>query len=534
MEYLEIMFNTVKSMKMRNIYWAVAVLLTLVYSETAVAQGSGAMQTSPVSIELLKAGSLWFNTGNGAGMVLDRLPYFSDLNFTYGKRSGDYKMNHEGETERLIGFSSEGGLSIGKGYVWGRFAYDNEIQRGTLYNTTMIDPLRGMPFRTVDPKLSDWYKQAYTLSMKAATEPLWNRIILGIGCDYIAKVGAKQMDPRSEADYYTINVKPSIVALFNNHIVGLNIEYQNLKQESLTTNSDSQTNQDVFVLKGLGNGYSAVVGGLQSLGTFLYSGNTLGGGLQYSYGKENIKLILSGNYRYRVEDVVSAPSKPKKEGSVKENDIEIGLSLVKKGNNLNRVDLEYSNNDISGIEYVQVLDNTYEVQRWITIYSSIRSTYSEQNISLKYNFFRGAEHEYRWKAGITAGYRNNDDIYTIPASSMKIENLYLGVNAKLNIAFKGSSRIVAGADFLYKNNLDGAFTYNGAEPESPIITDFMTPDFQYMKESYTKIGGSLTYFTNISKANKAGMFIKGALDYYKPSEIDGDRVIYSFGLGFTF
>ncbi len=530
------MFNTIKSMKMRlvkYIYWAGAVLMTLFAAQTAAAQGSGATMNSPASIEYLKAGALWFNTDNSAALVLDKLPYYSDLNFIYGRKAGDYKMKYEGDRERLIGFSTEGGLSIGKGYVWGSFRYDNEVQRGTLYNTTVLDPLRGMPYYTVDSQLSDWYKQSYGLSMKAST-PLWSNVMLGIECDYSAKVGAKQIDPRSKVDYYSINVKPSIAVSLGNHSAGLVVQYQNLKQESQTTNSDSQTNQDVFVLTGLGNGYTAVVGGLQSLGIFLYDGNTLGGGCQYSYTGESAKLILSGKYSYRVEDVTSAPSKPKKEGSVKENDMETALAVVFGNENLSRVDVQFSKKDLSGIEYVQILDNSYLVQRWITLFSSIRSTFTDQDLSLRYNFFRGAENEYKWRAGAAVTYNISDDIYKIPYSAMKVENLYMGINGKYNFPLRGMSRIVVGADYLYKNNLKGEYTYGGAEPESHIITDFMTPDFLYLKNSYSKIGGSLSYFTSVSGENKAGIFIKASLDYYKPTEIDDNRTLLSFGFGFTF
>ncbi|MCK9304023.1 MAG: hypothetical protein PHP30_04400 [Bacteroidales bacterium] len=518
----------------KYIYWAGAVFMTLGLTQTAAAQGSGVKMNSPASIELLKAGALWLNSGNGAGMVLDQLPYYSDLNFVYGNKAGDYKLKHEGEKERLIGFSTEGGLSIGKGYVWGSFKYDNEVLRNTLYNTTMLDPLRGMPYYTVDKNISDWFRQSYSLSMKAATSPLWDKVILGIEADYIAKVGAKQIDPRSETDYYTINVQPSMVLTFGTHSVGLNFRYQNLKQESLTTNSDGQTNQDVFVLKGLGNGYTAVVGGLQSLGTFLYEGNTAGAALQYYYAADGVKILLSGKYNFRAEDVISAPSKPKKEGSVKENELGIALGAVLGRDNISRFDIEFNKKDMSGIEFVQYLDNSYEVQQWITIYNSIRSTFADQELSFRYNFFRGAEREYRWRAGAGLSYNVSDDLYIIPESLMKVENLYLGANGKYNFKLGGHSRIVAGADYIYKNNLNGDFVYGGAEPGSHIITDFITPDFQYLKESYSKIGGTLSYFTSVSKSNTAGMFIKASLDYYMPSESENNRTQFSIGLGFTF
>ncbi|MEA5005557.1 MAG: hypothetical protein VB022_03995 [Rikenellaceae bacterium] len=523
-----------KMRKIKYVYMVGASLLTLFITQRAVAQDAAIKQTSPASIELLKAGSLWMNSTNGAGLVLDNLSYFSDIKFTYGIKDGDYKLNQEGEKERLFGVSSEGGLKLGKGYAWGGFAYSNEAQRGTLFNTAIIDPQRGMPYYPIDPNKSDWMKQTYDLSMKVATRPFWDKVILGAQADYMTKVGAKQIDPRSEVYYYRINVKPSAIVILGNHNIGVNFEYQNSIETSGTMNSDGQVNQPVFVLRGLGNGYEATVGGLQSLGDFIYTGNKTGGGLQYSYSVNNLKFLASGNYTYGVEDVISSPMKPKKEGSIIENVIEGKLVALKKGDNLQRLELSYRTENLDGIEYVQELDNSYDVQSWVVVYSSIRSNYKEQEMSFKYDFFSGVDHDYNWRAGISAQYKKNDDIYYMPESTEMLENLYLGVNGKYNFSLCKNCNILVGANLVYKNNLDGEYNYGGAEPDSYIITDFMTPDFQYMKSSYTKIGGDLSYFTKISKTGKAGMFIKAAVDYYKPSDRDDNRIQSSLSLGFTF
>ncbi len=73
---MEIMVNNYKNKAMRklkNIYWAGTVVLTLLLSQNIVAQNAKAYQTNPASIELLKATSLWFNTKNAAGLSLDKM-----------------------------------------------------------------------------------------------------------------------------------------------------------------------------------------------------------------------------------------------------------------------------------------------------------------------------------------------------------------------------------------------------------------------------------------------------------------------------
>lgn len=530
------MFNIIKTMKMRKvkyIYWAGVLILTLISAQQAVAQKAPAYN-SPASFELLKAKALWFHTTNGAGLALDNLHNFTSIDLDYQLKSGDFKKKYDGKNERLLGVSTEGGQRLGKGYGWGKFSFNNDFQEGTLFNTTMLDPERGVPYYAVDKNLSDWKKQDYKLEMKVASNPLWDRLILGIQAEYEAKTGAKQVDPRSEVYFYTITVKPALVVKFDNHFAGLNFVYQNLKQESGPTNSNSQMNQDVYVMKGLGNYYAAVVGGLQSLGRFVYNGNQLGGALQYSYGFCDVKFLLEGRYDYRVEDVITAPTKPKKEGSVVEQVFDARFTAVKSGENLYRLELSYNNGAIDGIEYVQVLDQTYTVQQWVDVYSSIRSKFKQEEYAARFDFFRGADYEYKWRAGLFTNFRNNDDLYIMPRSRMIIQNLYMGADFKANLQLGKKSKLLAGADIVYKNNYDGKYRYRGAEPTSVVVTEFLTPDFLFMKQDYYKIGGELTLSTGLGKVRRTGLYVKAAIDYYKPTEGEDNRIQTNLGIGFTF
>ncbi len=527
-------YNIKAMTKLKYIYWAGMVVLTLLFSSNAIAQNAKKYQTDPASIELLKASSLWFNANNSAGLTLDKMYDYNNLNFNYKSKSGDFKKMSDGKSERLIGVSTEGGLNLGGGYVWGEFSYGNEKQKNTLYNTTMLDFNRPMPFYVVDKNMGDWMKQEYNLHMKFSSRPIFGRFLIGLEAGYNTKTGAKQIDPRSETNFYTINAKPGIVAIFDKHSIGLNFDYERENQESATTNSNSQVNQNVWVMKGLGNTYSDVVGGQQSLGKFVYDGNKVGGAFQYSFAGESVKLLFDGKYSFRVEDVISTPIKPKKEGSVKENNYEGNLQVVTMGENLSKAELSYSDSKTSGIEYVQFLDNSYEVQSWVVKYQSIRSTFSVKNALLKYDFFRGNDFKYNWRAGLSVNYRNSDDLYIMPESSMKIEDMIFGVNGKANLNLGKIGKLLAGVSFNYKNNLSGDYLYGGANPNSHIITDFMTPDFQYLKRSYYKIGGEISYFTQISKSKNLGLYVKAAVDYYKPTEGSDNRLLTDISVGFNF
>ncbi len=517
--------------QIKNIFCAGALLVSLLTFQGATAQVKDKVNNA-ASFELMNARSVWFNSENGAGIYLDKLNDFTKINLNYDVKNGTYKLNQSGKNESSLGITTEGGQKLNNGYAWGKFSFNNDFLKGTRFNTQMLDPSRGVPYYVADPNLSDWKKQYYKLEMSLASKPLWNFLHAGIKAEYVSKSGAKQVDPRSVVYYYHINVKPGLVATFGNHSVGLNAVYQNLSQTSSTTNSDSEVNQNVYVLKGLGNNYIATVGGLQSLGMFLYKGNTLGGALQYSYIFPLAKIFFEGTYDYKVEDVISAPTKPKKEGTVSERVIGANVALVvEEGSDFGRLNLSFKDSKTNGIEYVQVLDNTYEVQRWVDIYSSIRSTYNYREMAANFDFFRKSVTDYKWRAGVNTKYTSNDDLYIMPESKMKIENMYVGGNIRFNMPLGKSTALLIGAELTYKYNYNGKYSYNGAEPQSVIITEFMTPDFAFMKTSYKRLGGNIALETKLGRTR---MSLNANILYYDPMNLEKSRVHSQLGLGFNF
>ena len=128
-----------KMRKVKYIIGAFAIVWALLSVQVATAQKK-AEQNSPVSIELLKAKSLWFHSGNGAGLVLDNLRSFSLLEAGYSVTNGDFKRIQQGDKESVLGIITEGGQELGDAYAWGRFSYNNITTRDSMFNTAMLNP----------------------------------------------------------------------------------------------------------------------------------------------------------------------------------------------------------------------------------------------------------------------------------------------------------------------------------------------------------------------------------------------------------
>lgn len=488
---------------------------------------------NPATIELIKAKALWFHTPNAAGLVMDRMHDFNQVSGYYHLKNGDYKKQQEGEYEREIGFNTEGALELGGAMLWGSFSYSNEMRKRSRFNTALLDPFRNIPYYISDPVVSDWTRQTYDLRVKAATPWLWNRIVLGVEGSYTTQSGAKQMDPRSDKTFYTLSVRPGIlVKLTEEHAFGLHFAYQVLNEDGRLTRSNNQLNYTVYLMNGLGNNIPDIVGSF-GISPYLYEANMLGGGFQYGFSGV-IKVVASGSYEHKVEDVNTIPdNKIKRVGSTRQNKYEVKIQVATTETNLHRFMLQGVLDNLDGIEYVQEFNNDVNVQKWIVLAKNVRSNYKTKHMDFAYDFFKTDGADYRWTAGLTANYYNTEQIYYMPKSTLDAENIAVGLHAKYNFHLGEAVRLLAGINGGYNKNLSGEYIYGGAEPTSVVITEFMRPDFEFLVSDYYHIGAEFTFSHGIGKKGN-GLFGKVSVHYYKPTDGDDIRLLSGISVGLTF
>ena len=83
-------------------------------------------------------------------------------------------------------------------------------------------------------------------------------------------------------------------------------------------NSVIIVNQPVWEMLGTGFFTEGEIGAGMS-GLRDYNANSLGGGVQYSFSTDKIKVLLSGEYTHTVEDAGNHYTTPKTVGTTKEN-----------------------------------------------------------------------------------------------------------------------------------------------------------------------------------------------------------------------
>lgn len=510
---------------MRNIKYRFAslALAATLLATAASAQTDGSSQQS---IERKKMESLWFsNTNNAAGAQLDNMGYYSQLDINYNHTEGDFQRTQLGTNNNGYGFSTDGGgqfENLKGAFMWGYFNYSHDKIHGARYNASLIDPLRGMPFYLADTNVSNWIHQSYELGMKAATPVLGKHWILGVGVDYQNMQGAKQIDPRPNVQMSKFEVTPSIVYTVGKHAIGAHYAYSSRREDGTATNSISLMTQPVWEVVAPGFYNTAEIGSGSFSGLRAYNANAMGGGLQYSFIGEKVRLLLSGEYTFAVEDVNNNYTTPKIIGTTKENtwDVKANLMWSICDDHTLFAEVDYYDRSIDGIEYVQVWDNTYEVSQWIVISKNIRSNFSTQRTTAKVDYMQKRGNSYGWWAGVELQKEKLSDIYYLPLSTQNVENLYLTANLKKNFNF-GENAILIGANAGLKQNQSGELTYTGNYKDSDIFQNMVMRDFRYLQENAAMWGAELGYSRGGLFNSRSSLFLNVKYNHISPIDSDG-------------
>ena len=508
---------------MRNIKYTFASLAfaASLFATAASAQTEG---STLQSIERKKMESLWFsNTNNAAGAQLDEMGYFSQLGINYNHTEGDFQRTQLGTNNNGYGFSTDGGGEFDnlKGaFMWGYFNYSHDKIHGARYNASLIDPLRGMPFYLADTNVSNWINQSYELGMKAATPIIGNHWVFGVGLDYQNMQGAKQIDPRPNVQMSKFEIKPSIVFTAGKHAVGANYNYSSRREDGTATNSISLMTQPVWEVVAPGFYNTAEVGSGSFSGLRAYNANAMGGGLQYSFAGEKIKVLLSGEYNFAVEDVNNNYTLPKIIGTTKENTWDVKGNLMWSINPDHSLfaEVEYYNRSIDGIEYIQEWDNTYEVSQWIVISKNIRSNFSTQRTTAKVDYMKNKGNSYTWWAGLEIEQESLSDIYYLPRSTQDVDNLYISAHVKKNFIF-GLNSIVLGVSGGYKDNRAKSISFTGNYADSDIYKHMVLRDYYYLSSGAYYGGLELGYTRGGLFKSNSSFFVNMKADLMQPEEI---------------
>lgn len=515
--------------KDRKISWRkIAGLIAMIFVSASI---DAQELNTPAAIEFMKEKSLWRQSENAAGLLLDDPIEYSEFEANYSSYQGGFHRPQQGKSGSNLTFFAEGATLLNKIYVWGQFDYAREKMEGVNFKQSIIDPYRGMPYYITDLNESDWENQYYNMQFKVNL-PVGQKTRLGLDGKYNVAQGAKQRDIRTTNLSYSLCINPAIVySPTNAHHIGASLEYNNFKEEAdpdMVNTSDYQTYYELY---GLGTAVENIGSGK----TVNYMGNKIGGALQYAYNKEGIELLLAGNYSYRVEDAEFSFTNPQKYGTAKEKlwGSKMFFQLAKKDYS-HHFEVGYNSSNIDGIQYIN--QNTSS-EGWQTLYSNIRSTYKTNIATFNYSLIANRGNEYKWRLGMRINYLKKEDEYLIPRSVKQAENLTFNLSGKVNFALsdKLSQRLLVDAAIGYNNNLSGQYTYEGSNPNYAVVTEFEQTDLNYLVTDFYSLNTTVTYSQKVRESINTNLFVKGAFNYQKAKDFNfGHRSTLQFSLGCNF
>jgi hypothetical protein len=485
------------------------------------------------ALEGNRAQSLWFASSNAAGMAITPLYEYNLLEAQYNVASGHYKLQQQGDRERKVGMNVDGALQLGKFFLWGNFTFSDDYTTGSSYNTNRYESQPDMPYYVADTVKSDWKKQYYDMTCKVAF-PLTGRIVLGGEIRYITRKAAKQLDPRSVLHNYAIELKPALIFSLNDRShLGLNFLYQNTFDRNTFTNSLSDNSERVYIMKGLGNYSTGVIGGLASISPFYYPSDQYGAGLQYDATGTLGRLLAEITYTRQRTDAFEAPTKPRRRGATQKTEYEGYLQWLKPGVITHKATLHARYSSTDGIEYLQEYNSQFDINQWITIAQYVKSAYSDRQLSLRYDLYSGTPTDYSWKTGVNANYTHREDEYFSPQSLFNARNIYTETFAARRFLFGPTTTFHAGLNVGYRLNLDGEYLYNVPEPTSPIVQDFFTKDLEYLTTNYLQAGCNL--YLSLALPSDASVNFKMQWQWINPSDnAVGDRHVAAAGIAYLF
>lgn len=506
---------------------AVALMLSTIVQAQ---QQSQSIIEQELEVKLLQ----WNRSQNAAGLLLDKPSQNSNLEAGYSGQNGNFTQPQVGQKSGDVFLKTKGNLYLKDYYLQGYFSYNRNNIKDAVYNASLIDPLRNMPYKVADTNASKWVNQHYVIGFKMATKPLAEKLALGLSGNYKASSGAKQRDIRAKNNYYELDVAPSIVySISDRHHLGSNFLYKNYKEESNNSNVNTYVDQNYFFLFGLGNAINYVGSGR----TMNYVADALGGGLQYQYNG-NVKLLATANYTLQAEDANISFTNSRPVGTILMKKWDFDLNLQKRSEQFTHLaNVDFTSSKSNGIEYITQFQSGTESDGYYVKYKSTRSKYNNTKSKIKYELIRNQGNAFSWKAAAFVSYDKLDNKYLIQPSNMLTENLFLGASFDKLFLLSGArnSQLVVGGKLTFKNNLDGAYNYSGSDANSVTVTELERRNFEYFTSNYSDIEIPLTYSQQLREGSSSELFIKASGQILSTSNFNFDnRKSFLVSIGVTF
>lgn len=522
-------------MKINTLRYFLFVAFSFACGVVVSAQESESEIDAPSARELNKLYFPWLHSSNAAGMPYDTGKPVATIRSNYSHRFCAFKHPQDGRSEKVFTVFSEGFANFANLHTYGSFEYNDLTINEAGYNASILDPHRGMPYYIADIHESNWRKHNYKLLFKVATEPIHDKITIGLTGRYSALHGAKQRDPRTDNRLMELELTPSMVfALDKRHRVGLSAGYMLLKEQSYMQNVNASDSQDYYSLLGLGKGIKEIGDGETSD----YKGIRLSAEAHYQASLDDFMMMLTLGYRRQTETATVTFSTPRNRGSILLNGLRSSLEFAwNKSNLLHHLQLTGQYAKTQGIEYLNVRDSSEEQKGWIQLHRDVRSEYRHWRVGGAYTMVIKYGSMYDWKFELFSEIHDVANVYLIPRSDYSVRNWKSGIDVVKCIALSDTygAEILLRAHGTYAHNLNGDYRYNGSNPDSPMVQGLEKGRLAYESASYMILGGEVTLASKLRPRANGIFFTSVGYDHTDAKVSSSDkRGLFSVSFGYNF
>lgn len=449
--------------------------------------------------------AVWSSSSNAAGLVLSPYSAFNVLDLRYAWQGGDYRPMQTGTDVSLFRFDTQGARQIGKVQVWGQFRYSNDTDKGSSYNTLLFDPFdERFMYTAADTVAGIWKRQSYEMQFKAAI-PITPSLAAGLHVKYTDRIAAGQVDPRAELYHYSVLVKPAVAWKGGFGSLGLNGLYTNTFERTTPSISNTQVNQKVFLLKGLGNWVGEQVGG-GGLGTMYFRCDSWGGALQYAY-EGNWKLFSELSWTHHSTRTTETPTQPKLHGKTLRDEFMVSAGARFGGNGiLHRISAEASLARTRGIEPTVIWNTAAGI--WEVKTELEQCLFRTVSASLEYHGYKteGDGYKAHWYAVL--GFEDKADSYASPASMYFYDNIPLQLGAEGNFS-AGPGSLLLGASVRGSKNLRAGYSYSGHRAGTAPVRELYPHNLAVFSADRLQLSLSAEYAFPVSKGTSLAFCIEG-------------------------
>lgn len=433
---------------------------------------------------------------------------FSDLSLYAGYEAGNLHRPQVAENIFSVNFDALGSRRLGRFYLNGGFRFRQGFENGVRFAST-FDPLRDNPYFIADSTGGDWKKQSYDLWADVAFTALEDRLSVGLGASVSVGRGAKQIDPRPQADKNRISFVPSLAYNAGKAgIFAISLYYSMLTEISNLILYDSSRPQKLYLMKGLGQYTYEIFSNTER--ERKSEGDDIGLGFGYIYRSGRFSASVSGKWLNGYESTYDIDySKPHTRGRLYSDRLDFSLRLSRAGEiAIHDFSVELGADSFSGREVVQVFDSSPDVNSWVTD-SEIPGRYlkSRTSAGADYGLWLKKSGKVTWHFGAGISFGKTSERYDAMASYMNYSHVFPSADAyRVFYAGKGYFRlgIGLGAGLCTESGM----AYVNREDDDTVRDGLIGPDYAVLSSDTVSGTASLMYAFGL----KNGSFLSVSAD----------------------